>query len=371
MNAIDRQATRQPVGVSFAASLGFEHICHQYASGQQILHDISLQVEPGKILCLLGPSGSGKSTLLSIASGVERQSQGKIFMNGVEIAGPNVFLPPEKRSIGMVFQDYALFPHMTLAQNVSYGLTKLSKPEARQAALRSLERVSLSGYADRYPHEISGGEQQRVALARALAPRPSILLLDEPFSGLDSRLRDTIRAETLSALRESRATAIIVTHDAKEAMMLGDQLALLNKGRLIQHGSAEDLYNKPESIFAAAFFSQVNIFEGRVNDSLLDTPLGSLKAPNVKNGGSGTAVIRVTGVSAHTHCKSGGGTVPARILSRRFLGDAEFMVFAVHGASNPVQGQMPCGLVPKELNDVYLSVDPRDVCVFETQRDKP
>lgn len=367
MNAIDRQAPRQPVGVSFAASLGFENICHQYSSGQQILHDISLQVEPGKILCLLGPSGSGKSTLLGIASGVERQSQGKVFMNNVEIAGPNVFLPPEKRSIGMVFQDYALFPHMTLAQNVSYGLTKLSKAEARQSALRALERVGLSGYADRFPHEISGGEQQRVALARALAPRPSILLLDEPFSGLDSRLRDTIRAETLSALRESRATAIIVTHDAKEAMMLGDQLALLNKGRLIQHGSAEDLYNEPKSTFAAAFFSQVNMFEGRVNDGLIDTPLGSLQAANIKDGRSGTAVIRVTGVRAHTHCKSGGGSVPARILSRRFLGDAEFMVFAVNGASEPVQGQMPCGLIPKEMSDIYLSVDPRDVCVFETE----
>ncbi len=370
MNEVNRQPARQPVGVSFAASLGFENICHTYSSGAQILHDFSLSVEPGKILCLLGPSGSGKSTLLSIASGVERQTSGRVTMNDTEIAGPRLFLPPEKRSIGMVFQDYALFPHMTLAQNVAYGLNKLSRTEARSSALSALERVSLTGYADRYPHEISGGEQQRVALARALAPRPAILLLDEPFSGLDSRLRDAIRGETLSALRESRATAIIVTHDAKEAMMLGDRLALLNKGRLVQHGSMEELYNKPNSLFAAAFFTPVNIFAGTVRDHYLDTPLGSLDAPGIKNGLMASASIRISGVLAHTHCNSGGGTVPARILSRRFLGDAEFMLFSVNGASAPVQAQMPCGLVPQELNDVYLSIDPRAVCVFETDKEK-
>jgi iron(III) transport system ATP-binding protein len=371
MNAIDPRAPRQPVGVSFAASLGFNSICHSYASGSQILHEISLEVEPGKILCLLGPSGSGKSTLLGIASGVERQTSGRVIMNGTEIAGPKMFVPPEKRSIGMVFQDYALFPHMSLAQNVSYGLNKLSRTEARGSALRALERVGLTGFADRYPHEISGGEQQRVALARALAPRPAILLLDEPFSGLDSRLRDAIRGETLSALRESRATAIIVTHDAKEAMMLGDRLALLNKGRLVQHGTMEDLYNQPTSLFAAAFFSAVNIFEGRVQGKHLDTPLGSLKAAGVQDGLMASASIRITGVLAHTHCNSGGGTVPARILSRRFLGDAEYMLFAVNGAPSPVQAQMPCGLIPQEMQDVYLSVDPRAVCVFETVTDKP
>ena len=371
VNAIDPKAPRQPVGVSFAASLGFEGICHSYANGAQILHDISLQVEPGKILCLLGPSGSGKSTLLGIASGVERQTLGRLTMNNTEIAGPNIFLPPEQRSIGMVFQDYALFPHMTLAQNVAYGLNKLSRNEARLSALRALERVGLTGYADRYPHEISGGEQQRVALARALAPRPAILLLDEPFSGLDSRLRDAIRGETLSALRESRATAIIVTHDAKEAMMLGDKLALLNKGRLVQHGTMEELYNRPHNLFAAAFFSPVNVFEGRVRDNHVDTPLGSLKVSDISNGQMVSASVRISGVLAHTHCNSGGGTVPARILSRRFLGDTEYMLFAVNGAASPVQGQMPCYLIPQEQSDVYLSVDPRAVCVFETVLDKP
>jgi iron(III) transport system ATP-binding protein len=371
MNAIDRLAPRQPVGVSFAASLGFDGICHTYASGAQILHDITLDVEPGKILCLLGPSGSGKSTLLGIASGVERQTAGRVMMNGSEIAGPDVFLPPEKRSIGMVFQDYALFPHMTLAANVGYGLNKLSRAEARSSALRALERVGLSGYADRYPHEISGGEQQRVALARALAPRPAILLLDEPFSGLDSRLRDSIRGETLSALRESRATAIIVTHDAKEAMMLGDKLALLNKGRLVQHGTMEELYNRPNSLFAAAFFSPVNTFEGKVRDNHLDTPLGSLHAASLAEGKLASASIRISGITAHSHCNSGGGTVPARILSRRFLGDAEYMLFAVNGAPSPVQAQMACGLIPQDMMDVYLSVDPRAVCVFETVTDNP
>jgi iron(III) transport system ATP-binding protein len=367
----DPRLTRQPAGVSFAASLAFDGICHAYPNGKEVLHDISLAVEPGKILCLLGPSGSGKSTLLAIASGVERQSAGRVLLNNDEIAGPTRFLPPERRSIGMVFQDFALFPHMTLIENVRYGLNKLSSSEGRQLAMRALERVGLASYAERHPHELSGGEQQRVALARALAPRPAVLLLDEPFSGLDSRLRDSVRNETLTALRESRATAIIVTHDAREAMMLGDAIALLDQGRLIQKGTMEDLYNRPVSLFAASFFSAVNVFSGRVRNRAIDTPLGTLPAANLADHAKATAAVRITGVSAYTHCREGGGTVPARLLSRRFLGDSEFMLFAVNGADSPIQAQMPINLIPQGTVDAYLAIDPNSVCVFETEAETP
>jgi iron(III) transport system ATP-binding protein len=370
MNAEPRLA-RQPVGVSFAASLSFEHICHSYDHGRQVLHDVSLTVEPGRILCLLGPSGSGKSTLLSVASGIERQTSGRILLNGDEIAGPTRFLPPERRSIGMVFQDYALFPHMTLVENVRYGLNKLSGAEGRSAAMRALERVGLAAYAERLPHALSGGEQQRVALARALAPRPAVLLLDEPFSGLDSRLRDSVRAETLNALRESRATAIVVTHDAREAMLLGDRIALINEGRLVQHGGMEEIYRNPVSLFAASFFSPVNVFDGKVREGGVETPLGVFPARGLPERAGATASIRITGVSASTHCREGGGTVPARLISRRFLGDSEFMLFAVNGAETPVQAQMPCNRIPAGQTDVYLAIDPAAVCVFETVQAKP
>ena len=156
-----------------------------------------------------------------------------------------MFLPPEKRSIGLVFQDFALFPHLTILDNVRFGLNALSGDEARKEALIALSRVGLEDYAQAYPHVLSGGEQQRVALARALAPRPAVLLMDEPFSGLDSRLKDSVRAETLAILRESRATAIVVTHDAEEAMRMGDRIALLKDGALVQTGGAEELYLNP------------------------------------------------------------------------------------------------------------------------------
>ena len=194
------------------------------------------------MLCLLGPSGSGKTTLLRIAAGIEPQTAGRVLLNDREIAGPSVFLPPEKRSIGLVFQDFALFPHLTILDNVRFGLTALSREEARREAHIALSRVGLEHHAQSFPHVLSGGEQQRVALARALAPRPAVLLMDEPFSGLDSRLKDCVRAETLAILRESRATAIVVTHDAEEAMRIGDRIALLKSGRLVQAGRAEELY---------------------------------------------------------------------------------------------------------------------------------
>ncbi|MET0941807.1 MAG: ABC transporter ATP-binding protein, partial [Mesorhizobium sp.] len=188
-------ASRVTAGVTFAARLSFDRINHAFGPRNQTLRDISLSAEPGEVLCLLGPSGSGKTTLLRIAAGIERQTTGRVLMNDEEIAGPSVFLPPEKRSIGLVFQDFALFPHLTLLDNVRFGLTALSRDEARREAMIALSRVGLEHYAGSYPHILSGGEQQRVALARALAPRPSVLLMDEPFSGLDSRLKDTVRAE--------------------------------------------------------------------------------------------------------------------------------------------------------------------------------
>ena len=254
-------ASRVTAGVTFAARLSFENISHAFSPNAGTLRDVTLSAEPGEVLCLLGPSGSGKTTLLRIAAGIESQTTGRVLMNDREIAGPSVFLPPEKRSIGLVFQDFALFPHLTILDNVRFGLTALSREESRREAMIALSRVGLEDYAASYPHVLSGGEQQRVALARALAPRPSVLLMDEPFSGLDSRLKDSVRAETLDILRHSRATAIVVTHDAEEAMRMGDRIALLKNGRLVQVGKAEELYQRPVDLFAAGFFSELNVFE--------------------------------------------------------------------------------------------------------------
>ncbi|OYW35041.1 MAG: iron ABC transporter ATP-binding protein, partial [Azorhizobium sp. 12-66-6] len=207
---IEAVSVRHRTPASIAKELRFEDVRLTYGAVEAV-RGITLEVRPGEVMCLLGQSGCGKTSLLRLAAGIEAPQFGRILVDGQEMAGPDIFVPPEQRGIGLVFQDYALFPHLTNLQNVMFGLSGLRRSEAVQEALRALQRVDLESAAQAYPHELSGGQQQRVALARALAPRPGILLLDEPFSGLDRRLRDQVRAETLAVLRDARATCMIVT----------------------------------------------------------------------------------------------------------------------------------------------------------------
>jgi iron(III) transport system ATP-binding protein len=359
-------ASRVTAGVTFAARLSFENISHAFGPEAQTLRDITLSAEPGEVLCLLGPSGSGKTTLLRIAAGIEAQTTGRVLLNEKEIAGPSVFLPPERRSIGLVFQDFALFPHLTIVDNVRFGLTALSREEAKREAMIALSRVGLEHYAGAYPHVLSGGEQQRVALARALAPRPAVLLMDEPFSGLDSRLKDSVRAETLDILRQSRATAIVVTHDAEEAMRLGDRIALLRDGRLIQAGPAEELYQNPVNLFVAAFFSEINTFAARVSGGFAGTPVGKVEATGLADGTPATVAVRLAGFDVgETE-----GEVPARVLSRRYLGVVELLDLAVEGAEKPVRARVRCGALSSSARDIWLSLRKSDVLVFERQTEK-
>ncbi|MCX8568212.1 MULTISPECIES: ABC transporter ATP-binding protein [Hyphomicrobiales] len=354
-------AARVTAGVTFAARLAFENIRHSFANGAETLRDVSLAAEPGEVLCLLGPSGSGKTTLLRIAAGIEAQSSGRVLLNGKEIAGPQVFLPPEQRSIGLVFQDFALFPHLTILDNVRFGLTALSRDESRKEALIALARVGLEHYADNYPHALSGGEQQRVALARALAPRPAVLLMDEPFSGLDSRLKDSVRAETLAILRESRATAIVVTHDAEEAMRMGDRIALLKDGKLVQTGRAEDLYLSPANLFVAGFFSELNVFSARVRNGVAETPVGKVET-EIADGAQVSVAVRLTGIDV----SETEGEIQARIISRRYLGVVELLELAVPGAETPVRARTRCGALSAKARDIWLSLRNADVLVFES-----
>lgn len=214
--------TRRP-GVSFAASLAFENVSHRYHS-KDTIREVSLKADAGEVLCLLGPSGSGKTTLLRIAAGIEMQTGGRLLLNGREISGPSVFLPPEKRGIGLMFQDFALFPHMTIRENVSFGLTALPKKEALIQADAALERVGLLHYAERYPHVLSGGEQQRVAIARALAPSPKLLIADEPTGNLDAETGRQIADLLFSEQRERDTTLVLVTHDAALAARCSRQV---------------------------------------------------------------------------------------------------------------------------------------------------
>ncbi len=319
-----------------------------------------MTVEPGEILCLIGESGCGKTTLLRIAAGLERPSSGRVFLNDREVAGPNVFKAPEKRGIGLMFQDYALFPQMTILANVMFGLRALSRVDAQQEALRVLARVGLERYAHDYPHILSGGEQQRVALARAIAPRPAALLMDEPFSGLDRQLRQSIREETLAILRETRVTTILVTHDPEEAMELADRIALMRAGRLVQVGPAEDLYRHPIDLQAAKFFCNINEVYGIVQSGAVITPLGSVETKVLPEGTDAVLAIRPQGLEL-TQEENG---IIGRVTARHFLGDVDLVELMVEGLEEPLAVRIRGHSAVSVGTDVGLRINPDDVLIF-------
>jgi len=236
---------------------------------------LSLTVGAGELLAVLGPSGCGKTTLLRLIAGFERPDSGRIEIGGETVADGRVFVPPERRRVGMVFQDYALFPHLTVAGNVAFGLARVPRRERRAKVRSVLELVGLQHRADSYPHELSGGERQRVALARALAPDPAVVLLDEPFSNLDETLRADLRREVEVILREAEATAILVTHDQEEALSLADRVAVMRAGRLVQIGTPEEVYARPASRWAAQFVGDVNVVPAVADGQLAHTEIGS------------------------------------------------------------------------------------------------
>lgn len=257
------------------SSVSLSNVRRLYA-GAAALNDVSLTAEDGKVLALLGPSGSGKSTILRLIAGLEPLDGGELKLGDDVVSAPSRTVPAEQRRIGMVFQDYSLFPHLSIGANVAFGLNALPRAERDEQALRWLDRVGLKHRAHGYPHELSGGEQQRVALARALAPRPRAVLLDEPFSGLDPVLRTELRDVTISALAEARTTTLFVTHDAEEALLVADKLAILKAGRLLQQASPREAYDAPNCIDVAAALGPINVYEGRVANGLVATPFGAL-----------------------------------------------------------------------------------------------
>ncbi len=260
--------------------------------GARALDDVSLTAPNGHVLALLGPSGSGKSTILRLIAGLEPVDSGEIHFGDALVSSRSHTMPAEARRVGFVFQDYALFPHLNAAANVAFGLDKRQRAERELEALRWLDRVGLKHRAHSFPHELSGGEQQRVALARALAPRPHALLLDEPFSGLDPVLRAELREITLGTLAETRTTTLFVTHDAEEALLVADRLAILKGGRLLQEAGPRDAYDHPNSHDVAAALGPVNVFKASVENGAVHTPFGAVRAEHLGGAASARAVVR-------------------------------------------------------------------------------
>ncbi|WP_287283961.1 ABC transporter ATP-binding protein [Mesorhizobium sp.] len=342
------------------APLTLEHISRCFGD-TQALDDVSLSIAPGEIVCLVGQSGCGKSSLLRIIAGVDTADSGRILLNGIEIAGANSFVEPEDRNIGFMLQDYALFPHLTVEENVAFGLKRLSRREASARAAEVIARIGIQALSGRYPHTLSGGEQQRVALARALAPKPVILLMDEPFSNLDRGLRERVREETISTLRALGTTAILVTHDPEEALSVGDRVVLMQEGRVVQVGTGYDIYDHPNSLYAAEFLCPCNRVEGIYRDGRVETVLGSFPARlDLPEGGKAFACIRPQAL-----CLSGPDEgLPALVVNRSFLGEIEELLVRIEGVADLLRLRTTSRIDVNPGEPIHLTIDAGGVLIF-------
>ncbi|MGB3238849.1 MAG: ABC transporter ATP-binding protein [Geitlerinemataceae cyanobacterium] len=262
-----------------------EKVCKQFPKTQMAaLADVTLSLGEGKLLALLGPSGCGKTTLLRSIAGFDRPDRGTISIDGRSVASPSEWVPPERRRVGMVFQEFALFPHLTVAENVAFGLQDLTKKQpalAKDRVREAIALVELEGFQNRYPHELSGGQRQRVALARALAPRPLLVLLDEPLSNLDVQVRVYLRHEIRKILKATGTTAIFVTHDREEALAISDVVGVMRDGRLEQLDTPERIYQQPASRFVAQFVTQANFLRAQRNGNGWETEIGCFAAHSI------------------------------------------------------------------------------------------
>lgn len=352
--------TRGTTGVSFAATLEFDAVDVRLG-GRAVLSQFSLTLRPGEIVCLLGESGSGKSTALRVAAGIQPVSAGVVRINGEIVSAPGMTVPADRRGIGLMFQDFALFPHLTVLHNVLFGLRKLGRSAALAQARAALRRVGLGDREADYPHMLSGGQQQRLALARSVAPRPGVLLLDEPFSSLDARLRETVREETLAVLRETNVTSLIVTHDPEEAMVLGDRVALLRHGCIAQIGTGAEIYSRPIDLSAARFFSPLSEIEAVVSRGMVSTPLGDILTPDLADGTAVTVAIRPAGGA---HLSRTGPGAPGRIISKRDAIGEDICEVTVAGLDAPLGVRQPASTSLAVGQDVYVTLNREHVLVF-------
>jgi iron(III) transport system ATP-binding protein len=327
------------------------------------LTDVSFSLPESQILCLVGKSGCGKSTLLRLIGGIERPDQGSIFLSEQEIVGKNCFVEPDKREIGFVFQDYALFPHLSVQDNIAFGIRQFSTKERQQRVGDLLELVGLGHMAKRFPHSLSGGEQQRIALARALAPRPKLILMDEPFSNLDLGLKRRVRDDTIALLRQVDATAIMVTHDPQEALLIGDQVILMDRGHIVQQGSGDELYHRPSNAYAAEFFGDFNVLDAQISGSEVVTKFG--RFPNLKNFEQDLkckAYVRPIGLR-FADVDAEGHAFEASLIGRDFLGDFELLTYQSDLSNKPLKMMRASGGQSAPLR-ARISIDPHSVLTF-------
>ncbi len=346
-------------------ALRLEDIHHSFGAAE-ILKGITLSVAPGEIVCLLGPSGDGKTTLLRIAAGLTPLQRGRVIVGDRVVAEPGREVPPEERGVGLLFQDFALFPHLSVLENVGFGLSGLKGAARRERAMAMLARVGMERFATAMPHTLSGGQQQRVALARALAPQPKVLLLDEPFSGLDARLRDRVRDDTLHVLQAEGIAVLMVTHDAEEAMFMADRMAILHRGVIAQSGPPAEIYLHPASPFVAAVLGEVNRLAGQVRLGMVATPFGPVPAMGRAEGERVEVLIRPEAIRLLPAAEGEACHARARVEAARLLGRTSMVHLSVQDGGNEVHvhARVPGEYLPARDAVVAVALDPTRAYVF-------
>lgn len=344
-------------------------LSHAYG-GNKVLDNVGLMIPAGELVCLLGPSGCGKSTLLRLAAGLERVQRGSVVIDDVTVADEEIHLNPEQRHIGLMFQDYALFPHLNVIENVAFGLLGVAPGKARKRAMEMLDQVGMTKYARHHPHMLSGGQQQRVALARALAPEPKLLLLDEPFSGLDTNLRETIREETLNVLKDSGVATLMVTHDPEEAMFMADRIKIIGaQGRILQAGRPHEIYYHPNHQFVARLFGKINRFDGVVAGGHVETPLGPV-ATDLPVGSAVQVLIRPEGIVLNGNGDAGGNAVPVEVGSSHLLGHDNIVRVRLGGGGRELYVRIHRTFEVELKKNVSARLDHNYAFVFPRQDDQ-
>ncbi len=317
----------------------------------EAVRELNLEIERGELMAVLGPSGCGKTTLLRVIAGFEQPDAGCVVVSDEVVAGPGRIVPPEKRRVGMVFQDYALFPHLSVEGNVAFGLSNRPREEREALTRRTLELVGLQHKARTGVHELSGGERQRVALARALAPEPELVLLDEPFSSLDATLRGGLRREVELILRDAEATALLVTHDQEEALSLADRVAVMRDGQIVQVGPPVEVYGEPATRWAAQFVGEVNVLSGVARGGGVETELGvfDLRAP-----ASGSVQVAVRPEQLELRADGNGN---AEVVAREFRGH-DVLYRLRHEGGKTVLVQLPSLQLHEVGDSVFVGPAP-------------
>jgi len=320
-----------------------------------VLRGLDLTVPDGAVVTVLGESGSGKTTLLRIIAGFDRPDAGTIVIDGQVVDSADRFVPPERRRIGYVAQEGNLFPHLTIARNIAFGLPRRERGNGRVEEL--LDLVGLGGTGRRYPHQLSGGQQQRVALARALAPRPSVVLLDEPFSSLDAGLRASLRADVMRILRQQRATTVFVTHDQQEALSVADLAGIVDSGRIGQFAPPETLYSRPADPGIARFLGEANIVPGTASAGTVDTAFGRLTLANGNSSPTGPTVVLIRPeqliLQSHDGQLCGPGQATGQVIHREYYGHDCVLLVTTGDGEHPLRVRCP-GFSPVQAGDTVL-----------------